>query len=385
MQALKKTFNFLASYGLACVLFILLFLLTFLGTLYQVDHGLFAAQKKYFESIVLVHQAFGFLPIPLPGGYLVMSLLFINLLLGGFLRLREGWVKLGVAITHFGMCMLIAGSYITFRESFGGHLTFNEGETQSEFISYHEWEIAVTDVSRPDAALEYLIQENSFARFTGESEGTFNFGDLPFTLKLSRFTRNAALKKSSGTGGAPTVDGYYLEPQPEERDDESNDAGAYIQVFPAQGEAKPGLLWGQSRKPFSIELDGRTFTFELRKRRFPIPFALRLDKFTFERHPGTMMAKVYRSSVTKIEGGVEEAIEITMNEPLRHLGYTFYQSSYGPPNAKPGDRMYSVLAVVRNPADQVPLYSCLVIAFGMVAHFLLALFRYLRRETRKSS
>lgn len=383
MHLLKKTFSFLASYGLACVLFILLFLLTFLGTLYQVDHGLYAAQKKYFESFVLIHQAFGFLPIPLPGGYLVMALLFINLLLGGFMRLRQGWVKVGVLIVHLGMCMLLAGSFITYRSSFGGHLTFNEGETQNEFVSYHEWEIAVTDVSNTSAATEYLIPEANFARLTGDQSGVFRFPNLPFTLRLSRFARNAALKKAAGTGGPPAVGGYYLEAQPEEREDEGNVAGAYVEVLPTNGAPQQGLLWGQARQPYSFTLDGRSFTAELRKRRFALPFALRLDKFTFERHPGTMMAKVYRSNATKIENGVEEAVEITMNEPLRHLGYTFYQSDYGPKNAKPGDHMYSVLAVVRNPADQVPLYSCLVIALGMTAHFLLALFRYLRREARK--
>jgi len=384
MHLLKKTFAFLASYGLACVLFVLLFLLTFLGTLYQVDHGLYAAQKQYFESIVLVHWAFGFLPIPLPGGYLVMTLLFVNLLLGGFVRLREGWVKVGVLIAHIGMGMLLAGSFITYRASFGGHLKLNEGETKKEFISYNEWEIAVTDTSSADTATEYQIREANFARLTEDRSRDFRFPDFPFTLRISRFSPNATLTKAPGTGGSPAVNGFCLEAQPEERENEANVAGAYAEVLPANGASQQGLLWGQARQPYAFTLDGRSFTVELRKRQFPLPFALRLDKFTFERHPGTMMAKVYRSNATKIENGVEEAVEITMNEPLRHLGYTFYQSSYGPQNAKPGDRMYSVLAVVRNPADQVPLYSCLVIAAGMTAHFLLALFRYLRREARKS-
>ena len=55
-RVVKAIYGLLASYGLSCVLFFLLLVLTLLGTLEQVDHGLFATQKKYFESLYLVHE-----------------------------------------------------------------------------------------------------------------------------------------------------------------------------------------------------------------------------------------------------------------------------------------------------------------------------------------
>ena len=85
-QAVKKTGEFLASYGLSCILFVLLLLLTYLGTLYQVEHGLYEAQKKYFESFLLIHDAFGVVPVILPGTYLLLILLFVNLILGAVVR-----------------------------------------------------------------------------------------------------------------------------------------------------------------------------------------------------------------------------------------------------------------------------------------------------------
>ena len=52
MASLKKLFaslsSFLASFGFAAILLVFLTLLTWLGTLEQVEHGLFETQKKYF-------------------------------------------------------------------------------------------------------------------------------------------------------------------------------------------------------------------------------------------------------------------------------------------------------------------------------------------------
>ena len=60
---LRNLYRFLSSYGLSCVLFFLLFLLTLMGTLEQIHLGLFDVQKKYFESVFLIHELFGVLPI----------------------------------------------------------------------------------------------------------------------------------------------------------------------------------------------------------------------------------------------------------------------------------------------------------------------------------
>lgn len=72
-----------------------------------------------------------------------------------------------------------------------------------------------------------------------------------------------------------------------------------------------------------------------------------------------------------------------MNEPLRYEGFTLFQSGWGPQNAGPGEPLFSTFSVVNNPADQWPLYSCLVISAGLLIHFLQKLFSYLRAENRR--
>ena len=49
-------------------------------------------------------------------------------------------------------------------------------------------------------------------------------------------------------------------------------------------------------------------------------------------------------------------------------------------DARPGEPLFSTLAVVRNPADQYPLYACIVIAAGLVLHFSRRLTRYVSAE-----
>ena len=95
------------------------------------------------------------------------------------------------------------------------------------------------------------------------------------------------------------------------------------------------------------------------------------------------MPRSFTSDVTKIEDGVAQSMKIRMNEPLRRLGYTLYQSKWGedPRTREP----YSILEVAKNPSDQWPLYACLVISAGLLLHFVQRLVRYLMAEAGRRS
>ena len=144
-----RIFAFLASYGVAAVILTLLLILTFLGTLEQVDHGLFAVQERYFNSLFLVHYFFGILPVPLPGAYLLMVLLFINLVCGAIIRSPKSWRRPGMLIAHSGILLLLLGGFVTYRYSIGGNMRLYEGEASSEFESYTGWVLEIVMVDAP--------------------------------------------------------------------------------------------------------------------------------------------------------------------------------------------------------------------------------------------
>ena len=61
-----------------------------------------------------------------------------------------------------------------------------------------------------------------------------------------------------------------------------------------------------------------------------LPFTLKLNKFIFERYPGSNSPSGYKSDVVLIDkaSGTEKGFMIYMNNILKYKGYRFYQSSF---------------------------------------------------------
>ncbi|MEA3365124.1 MAG: cytochrome c biogenesis protein ResB [Candidatus Hydrogenedentes bacterium] len=381
---LRNLYRFLSSYGLSCVLFLLLFLLTLLGTVEQINLGIYDVQKKYFESLFLIHDLFGIVPVPLPGAYLVLVLLAVNLTLGGIVRARKRPAQWGILIAHAGILFLLLGAAVQYNYSVSGNLTLYEGEQSSEFESYYEWEIAIAEASGEGPYTEYIIPEDEFMELGSAGTRTFRTAGLPFELTIQGVLRNCMPRpvEPEGSPAGQVVDGFRLVPMAPEKQAERNAAGAYVAIEPKDGESMKAILWGFSQLPLTVERDGKQWVFDLRKKRYQMPFTVALDTFTHEMHPGTDMAKKFESEVRKIEKGIEQRATISMNQPLRHRGYTLYQASWGPPHAAPGERLFSVFAVVNNPADQWPLYATIVITLGLTVYFTQRLVVYLGEQSR---
>ncbi len=387
---LKKTFDFFASYGFASIIFVFLLILTFLGTIEQVNVGLYEAQKKYFESIFLVHWIPIYnewaLPIPLPGVYLLLALFTVNLIAGGIVRIRKNKNTIGNLVTHAGMLLMVAAGFVNYTYAQDGHMTLAENEQASEFVSYYSWEIAIAQPEDGKIAQEMIVPNDAFAYVKPGNPKTFTSDALPFDLTITDFYRN-----SVPVGAGPfvqqtmhVIDGYALQSLDLDREAERNAAGAYVVVKEKQsGATHEGIVWGLADAPWGVSVGCKKYTVDLRHKRYPLPFAIALDKFHHENHPGTGMASMFMSEVTKIENGSKTPVKIQMNEPLRHLGYTFYQASWQPANPATGRPVLSTLAVVKNPADQWPLYSCIVITIGLLIHFVAKLWKYLRAENRR--
>jgi len=378
--SLERALRALSSLRLACVLLLFLGLLTWLGTLEQVTSGLYDVQKKYFESFVLVHHA-GPIPIPLPGANLVLSLLFVNLLVGGMLRLRKGVATLGVLVAHVGIAVLLVGAFVKHRFSDEGHVTLYEGQRSATFQSYFLWEIAILEDLGSGRVREHLIPNGRLEEALGSGRVRIAPAGLPFDVEVSGFLRNCAPRREGAEANA--VDGVVLEERPAHTEAEQNIAGVAIEIVDEKdGMRRKALLWGAESRPFVVTVAGKPWAITLRHEEYPMPFSVALDRFTKEDHPRIDMPKSFASDVTVTENGSSRPVRISMNAPLRSQGFVVYQASWGPSGAGPGTPLYSTLAVVRNPADRLPLAGCIVIAIGLVAHFARKLFRYVRVEGR---
>ncbi len=382
--AVRSVFRFLASNGLGVVLLLLLMLLTFFGTLQQVSEGLYQVQEKYFGSLYVVHWIGGVVPVPLPGAYLLMALAFVNILCGGVVRAGKGWRHWGVLVAHIGILLLLAGSFVAFRYALRGHLTLYEGEESDRFQSYEDWELVVTGPSQSGEMGSLVIPGREFEYLTGNRSRTFYSSTLPFEMELSSYAANANI--TPVPQGAPSaikaVDGAVLRVLPPEMEAEMNMPGAYLGIKEKASGAQHEHILCASKAPVKFAVDGKAWTVEFEHRSWQLPFTIVLDKFTRELYPGTSIPKVFMSEVTKIEGESRQRTQISMNEPLRYKGYTLYQASWGPQNAGPRDRLFSTFAVVKNPAESLPLYSCCVIGLGLLIHFVLKLAAYLQQQSK---
>jgi len=110
--------------------------------------------------------------------------------------------------------------------------------------------------------------------------------------------------------------------------------------------------------------------------RKPLDFELKLDDFEVGFEPGTEQATKFVSQVElsdPSQGIKNQPHTISMNHPLYHRGYTFYQSRYMPEidphtNQTTG-RFESVFQVAINPGRPIIYAGCLMVVLGAFVQF----------------
>jgi hypothetical protein len=393
-SAIRRVYDILAGFHLATATLLLLLVLTWLATLEQIDAGLYPTLTKYFswKSPYLIPELNGkTVPIILPGGYYVSALLLVNMTLGGIIRIRKGWRQAGNLISHFGIIFMLLGGGVAHHFSERGNMAIYEGETSDVAEDYHEYVVEVAEAKEGGAEEIHVIRGRFLEGLKAGKPREFRFPDVPFSLEISGYLGNC--QPESKLINAPrnrelVADGYYLREMDSYVETERNVAGCYARVVKADGsKSDPFILWGGQFHPFTVNVDGKNFTIDMRKRLWPMPFEVKLDKFTADFHPGTLRPAKFISDVRRVENNGESKVTISMNEPLRHGGLTFFQTSYGPQQPGggliPGAEIYSVFEIVRNPADHWPEYSLYVVAFGMLVTFLTKLGGHLGAASRK--
>ena len=125
MGNFERIWRFFGSFGLAVAILILLLALTYAGTIAQIDSSIHDVQKKYFDSyIVKIDLPLG-IPFVVPGANLLLSLLFVNLIVGGMIRMRRDWKRAGILIIHFGIAFMLTGNLIEFLHALTDRSSFD--------------------------------------------------------------------------------------------------------------------------------------------------------------------------------------------------------------------------------------------------------------------
>ncbi|HUB67468.1 MAG TPA: cytochrome c biogenesis protein ResB [Candidatus Methylacidiphilales bacterium] len=406
------------SLRLTVVLLAFAILLVFIGTLAQVDEGLYNAQARYFRQwLIFGIELFGWkIPLLLPGGYLLGTLLLLNLLAAHLYRFQFAVKKIGIQLAHAGVILLLVGQLVTDMLAHESQMRFTEGQTKSYAESARNNELAF--ISDSDSGGEQVVAIPGRLLVAGHEIHDQN---LPFTVRVKSFWENSepSFRAPMMKNGPPlTTNGiganFDFRPAEEMKDpDDKNVPTALIEIIGPNGSLGDWVVsgWasdaemaeslrqsyeqevggemaqkiaGQLMQPQGIEVDGHTFTFALRPERVYFPFSLELLKATHTVYEGTDIPKDFRSRVQlrNPQTGEDREVEISMNHPLRYAGLTFYQYQMdaGEAARQAGRVSSSVLQVVHNPSWLTPYVGCAMVALGLGIQFMFHLIGFLSKK-----
>lgn len=352
--------DFLSSFGLACVLLMCLFILTLAATFAYGAIGEAGVKHEFFVPWVAWLGG----KMPFPGGSLVFSLLALNLLIGGLVRIRYTWRNAGVIVAHIGIVWLVVAGVVNFELSSYGMMKVYEGTTENTYRDFTEVELTVWEADVEENITEFAVEDRDL-RSCADQERTFSNSEVPFDITLSGFLPHCNVLPSGPMwqASSPVVEGWALQHLSNENVDPHHQVAGIVARVQTDEGLQTGLLTARDVAAWTVKVDGKWWGIDLHNKRHRLPFEVYLDDVVREDLPGTNTPMVYKSDVTYGEEGHKTTIR--MNHPLREEGHVLFQSQWGQDTI--GE--YSGFSTTRNPSDQWPKYACWVIAFGLLAVF----------------
>jgi hypothetical protein len=379
---ISSLFQFFTSLKLTVVCLGLATLLVFVGTIAQVEQGLYQAQDRYFRSFFVYWSPGGAdwgIPV-FPGGYLIGGVLTLNLIANYIRRYKFNRANLGLLTVHLGLVLLLVGQLFTDLLSTESAINLQLGETKNYSEDFFASELVVADTTDPDTARVVSIPTTLLP-----TTPTVRLPQKPFELQVRQFWPNADLLENAGEGtvasGATDGVGRTLWVQgrpPTVKMDERNVPAATVTLSDA---GKPLGTWLVSAllRPQSFTHEGRSYEIALRPKRHYTPYSLTLSDLRHDVYPGTDIPKNFSSRVRidNPSSGENREVLIFMNNPLRYQGLTYYQYQM----AARGPVKSSTLQVVRNPSWLTPYLACLLVGAGLTWQFLAHLIGFLKQRS----
>jgi cytochrome c biogenesis factor len=184
----NRIVSFFTSLRLTVVCLSLALLLVFIGTLAQVDQGLYVAQNRYFRSLLVYWSPKGAdwrIPV-FPGGYLLGGFLLVNLIAAHIKRFTFSKKKIGIFLIHAGLILLLLGQFATDLLQVETHMRLSEGEAKNYSESDRVNELVLINSASADRDQVVAISGNDLER------GKQIRHRLPFTIQVKDYIQTHA-------------------------------------------------------------------------------------------------------------------------------------------------------------------------------------------------
>jgi hypothetical protein len=382
---IDRVVNILISLKLTVICLALAMVIIFVGTLAQVDLGIHAAQEKYFQSFLIYGSVPGSswqIPI-LPGGYLIGTVLLINLIAAHVYRFQLRWNKLGIFLVHIGIFLLLVGGLLTDMLSEESQMRIREGQTKNYSESVRNVELAIVETSQADFDEIVSIPDRTMAK-----NKVVQHPSLPFRINVLNFFPNSNVRMRQADDKAPEMNaasgvthglGRNLivnAAAPATAPNEMDVATTIFEIVSVEGSLGTWLCSTAVIDQQSFRYQNKTYEMQLRPLRYYKPFVIQLLDFSHDQYAGTTIPKNFSSKIRLVNPTAKEDREVLiyMNNPLRYMGETYYQSGFEPDNTT------TILQVIRNPSWITPYLACSLVGIGLVIQFSIHLSKFFKRR-----
>ena len=330
------------------------------------------------------------------------------LLLGCWMVFKK---RAGVVLIHGGIGLMMLSELLVGMTAVESQISLLEGERANFARDIRSFELAVVESGSGDEETHAVVDGKRLVKgFVPERldkdgkpttastpAGKVTHEVLPFDVQVVEYFKNADIRRVQDSDKNPATDGngklWILEPARAstgtDADSKVDYPAAYVKLTKRGTDEVIGtyavsVMLSEQGQSDQVTVDGKTFDVSLRFKRYYKPYTVELLDVRKDDYIGTDTPRNYSSDIHLIDTahGSELTYHIWMNNPLRYAGETFYQSGYHkvPLTGVEG----TSLQLVTNTGWMIPYVACMIVAVGMLAHFCIALLRFLDRRTRET-
>lgn len=301
----------------------------------------------------------------------------------------------GVVVLHAGIALIMLSELLVGIGAVETQMTIVEGESANYVQDVREIEMAVIDPNDPEVDRIVTIPKRMI-----KAGNIIQDERLPVNIEVDKFYKHSVQERLKKGEPSPATEGVGQAWKVEEAQGSTGTdnasqvdiASAYVTLYSktetgANDRELGTWLISQYYKEQPFQVGDKTYEIELRLKRIHKPYTITLNKVEQKNYVGTATPRDYRSIVDLKDPARSEDrhnIHIWMNNPLRYAGETFYQSGVNDLDGD-GSPDMTVLSIVTNDGWMIPYVACMIVAVGMLAHFLITLSRFLNRDNRIGS
>lgn len=310
-----------------------------------------------------------------------------------FALLAGCWIvfgrRAGMVLLHGGIGLMMFYELHVALTAIETQMMIAEGETTNFVQDIRTNELAI--IESVNSKENHVV---AIPRSLLMSKKPIDHADLPFTIEVDEYFPNAKLRgvskkdKNQATAGNG-LNWFPLSEQTSTGTD--NDSRVDIPAAYVTLKSKPdnkvigtyltSILFSDDESDV-ISVGDKQYRLELRHKRYYKPYHFKLEDVRKEDYLGTSTPRNYASTVDINDPtrNVDEKKTIWMNNPLRFADETFYQSNYS--QEKGTGHEFTTLSVVANSGWMMPYVACMLVAVGMLSHFLIMLYQFLLQNER---